>query len=336
MDHTENTVLHTAASTPPLTEETSPTVGRAATPTAGAPAETAVSDGSAETPARAAEPSGKAAPARIDRRGRVLSGRAWALVTGAGTGIGRSFALRLAAAGYDLVLVGQTTATLERVRDEIAAADATARRQVRILTMDLARTEASDELYAAVRAMGIDVDVLVNNAGIFSFRDILQTPPERIERMILLHDMTLSKNCLAFGRDMAARGRGWILNMSSFSIWMPFPGMALYTATKAYVRTFSVAFAKEMAERGVRVTAVCPAGVATDLYGLTPRWQRIGLRLGVLISADACARRALRTLWRGRRTVVPDWWNRAFIPLCKLLPMWLIRPLRRHTMQFQK
>ena len=329
-------MLHTAASTPPLTEETPPTVGRAATPTAGAPAETAVSAGSAETPARAAEPSGKAAPARIDRRGRVLSGRAWALVTGAGTGIGRSFALRLATAGYDLVLVGQTTATLERVRDEIAAADATARRQVRILTMDLARTEASDELYAAVRAMGIDVDVLVNNAGIFSFRDILQTPPERIERMILLHDMTLSKNCLAFGRDMAARGRGWILNMSSYSIWMPFPGMALYTATKAYVRTFSVAFAKEMAERGVRVTAVCPAGVATDLYGLTPRWQRIGLRLGVLISADACARRALRALWRGRRTVVPDWWNRAFIPLCKLLPMWLIRPLRRHTMQFQK
>lgn len=336
MEHTDNTVLHTAASTPPLTEETPPTVGRAATPTAGAPAETAVSAGSAETPARAAEPSGKAAPARIDRRGRVLSGRAWALVTGAGTGIGRSFALRLATAGYDLVLVGQTTATLERVRDEIAAADATARRQVRILTMDLARTEASDELYATVRAMGIDVDVLVNNAGIFSFRDILQTPPERIERMILLHDMTLSKNCLAFGRDMAARGRGWILNMSSFSIWMPFPGMALYTATKAYVRTFSVAFAKEMAERGVRVTAVCPAGVATDLYGLTPRWQRIGLRLGVLISADACARRALRALWRGRRTVVPDWWNRAFIPLCKLLPMWLIRPLRRHTMQFQK
>lgn len=328
MSRTKNAALHATAPTPP-TEE-------AATPTAGAPAEPAGVAEPAETPARAAETPGEAAAATIDRRGRVVSGRAWALVTGAGTGIGRSYALRLAAAGYDLVLVGQTAATLARVRDEIAAADAMARRQVRILTMDLARTEASDELYATVREMGIDVDVLVNNAGIFSFRDILQTPPERIERMILLHDMTLSKNCLAFGRDMAARGRGWILNMSSFSIWMPFPGMALYTATKAYVRSFSVAFAKEMAERGVRVTAVCPAGVATDLYGLTPRWQRIGLRLGVLISADSCARRGLRALWRGRRTVVPDWWNRAFIPLCKLLPMWLIRPLRRFTMQFQK
>ena len=137
--------------------------------------------------------------------------------------------------------------------------------------------------------------------------------------------------------DMVRRGcRGHILNMSSYSLWMPFPGLSLYSASKAYLRAFSVAFAKEVREHGIRVTAVCPAGVATDLYGLTPRWQRIGLRLGVLISADSCARRGLRALWRGRRTIVPDWWNRIWIPLCKLLPMWVIRPLRRYTMQFQK
>lgn len=359
--------------------------------------------------------------ATIDRRGRVVCGTAWALVTGAGTGIGRCFALRLAALGYNLILAGQHREPLETVAKEVfAAANSDTQRNpennragalpepcsekggasaeaascgesgrpesdsdrsdangspasrresggasgaarceqtgtsaersseerntflpgphpaVRILPIDLARQEASDELYAAVRKTGIEIDVLINNAGIFSFRDVLSTPAERIERMILLHDMTLTKNCLAFGRDMAARGRGWILNMSSFSIWMPFPGMALYTATKAYVRAFSVAFAKEMRERCVRVTAVCPAGVATDLYGLTPRWQRIGLRLGVLISADCCARRGLRAMWRGRRTIVPDWWNRAWIPLCKLLPMCLIRPLRRFTFKFQK
>lgn len=286
------------------------------------------------------------------KRGAITPGSAWALVTGAGTGIGRCFALRLAALGYNLVLAGLNSEPLESVRKEILAAATNenpdrkrgaagnpppkASPGVRILPIDLARQEASDELYAAVRNMGIEIDVLINNAGIFSFRDILSTPAERIERMILLHDMTLTKNCLAFGRDMAARGRGWILNMSSYSIWMPFPGMALYTATKAYVRSFSVAYAKEIRERGVRVTALCPAGVATDLYGLTPRWQRIGLRLGVLISADSCARRGLRALWRGRRTVVPDWWNRAWIPICKLLPMCMIRPLRRFTMKFQK
>ena len=73
------------------------------------------------------------------------------------------------------------------------------------------------------------------------------------------------------------------------------------------MRSFSVAFAKEVRDRGIRVTAVCPAGVATDLYGLTPRWQRIGKRLGVLITPDNCARRGLRALWRGRRCIVPDW-----------------------------
>ena len=94
--------------------------------------------------------------------------------------------------------------------------------------------------------------------------------------------------------------------------------------------------AELMREHGIRVTAVCPAGVATDLYGLTPRWQRIGTRLGVLITADSCARRGLRALWRGRRCIVPDWWNRVWIPLCKILPMWALRPVRRFTMKFQK
>ena len=120
--------------------------------------------------------------------------------------------------------------------------------------------------------------------------------------------------------------------MSSYSLWMPFPGLALYSASKAYLRSFSVAFAKEVREHGIRVTAVCPAGVATDLYGLTPRWTR----LGVLITADSCARRGLRALWRGRRCIVPDWWNRVWIPLCKMLPMWVLRPVRRFTMKFQK
>ena len=82
--------------------------------------------------------------------------------------------------------------------------------------------------------------------------------------------------------------------------------------------------------------AVCPAGVATDLYGLTPRWQRIGLRLGVLITPDSCARRALKALWRGRRCCVPGWWNRLFIPFCRLMPMCVLRVARKYTMKLQR
>ena len=276
----------------------------------------------------------------VGRRGAVAPGSAWALVTGAGSGIGRCYALRLAALGYRLVIVGNNRAPLEAVAEEIrnaAVAAATPAAEVRVITTDLARVGSAQELYDRIAAEGIGVDVVINNAGIFSFCDILATPAERIERIILLHDLTNTQLCRMAAADMVRRGcRGHILNMSSYSLWMPFPGLALYSASKAYLRSFSVAFAKEIREHGIRVTAVCPAGVATDLYGLTPRWQRIGTRLGVLITADSCARRGLRALWRGRRCIVPDWWNRVWIPLCKILPMWVLRPVRRFTMKFQK
>ena len=268
------------------------------------------------------------------KRGAVEPGTAWALVTGAGSGIGRCYALRLAALGYDVALVGEAEAPLQAVRAEIEAATA---RRVRTIACDLARMESAGELIAQLEAAAIEPDVVINNAGIFSFCDVLHTPPERLERMLLLHDMTATKLCRHFAAQFIARGvRGHILNMSSYSLWMPFPGLAVYSASKAYLKAFSVAFAKEVRETGIRITAICPAGVATDLYGLSPRWQRIGLRLGVLISADSCARRALRALWRGRRCSVPDWWNRLWIPLLVALPMWIIRPLRRFTMKYQK
>ena len=268
------------------------------------------------------------------KRGAVPTGSAWALVTGAGSGIGRCYARRLAGLGYNLMLAGNSAAPLQATADEIRANSGV---EVRTVSMDLARVEAAEELFAYTQAAGLKIDVLVNDAGLFSFCDILTTPPDRIERLILLHGLTLTKLCRLFGNDMVARGvRGHLLNMSSFSIWMPFPGLSLYSASKAYVHSFSVAFAKEVREKGLRVTAVCPAGVATDFFGLEARWKRFARRIGVLITPDTCAKRALRALWRGKRCVVPDWWNRILVPVCVLLPMWILKPVRKFTMQFQK
>ena len=206
------------------------------------------------------------------RRGEVVKGSKTALVTGASKGIGRCYALRLADLGYNVVMVASTEDELTATADEVRASHPEV--WVKHLTKDLATPTAAEEMFAWTESEGIKVDVLINNAGIFSFCDILNTPIERIERIILLHDMTATKMCRIYAEDMAKRGGGYILNMSSYSIWMPYPGLSLYSASKAYLKSFSVAFSKEVREKGIYVTAICPAGIATDLYGLSPDLQR--------------------------------------------------------------
>jgi short-subunit dehydrogenase len=268
------------------------------------------------------------------KRGEVVAGTKTALVTGASKGIGRCYALQLAKLGYNVVMVSLTEKDLEHTATEVAKVNDKV--WVRHYTKDMATMTAAEELFAWTEQEGIKVDVLINNAGMFSFCDILSTPVERIERTILLHDMTATKMCRIYATDMIKRGGGHILNMSSYSIWMPYPGLSLYSASKAYLKSFSVAFSKEVREKGVYVTAICPAGIATDLYGLSKNLQRFGTKIGVLMTPESCARRSLNALWRGCRCKVPDWWFRLFIPICQMLGGAPMRWLRNFTMQFQK
>ena len=264
--------------------------------------------------------------------GEVTRGSAWALVTGAALGIGRQYAERLAMLGYNLVLVD----ILESVEQEAAIVAHKYSVKCKARVTDLASAEAAHALHSWSVAEGLEFDVVINNAGIFSFCDILNTPVERLERIILLHDLALTVMCRLYGEDMRRRGKGRILNMSSYSIWMPFPGLASYSASKAYVKSFTQAFAKELKGTGVSITAICPAGIATDLYGLSKDWQKFGIKWGALMSPQSCARRGLNAMFRGRSVVVPDWWFRLFIPVCRFLPGFLIRPLRNFTMRWQK
>ena len=267
------------------------------------------------------------------RRGEVVKGSKRALVTGASTGIGRQYAEQLAALGYNLIVVARTEQLLEELAAELREKYSI---EVVVHAKDLSTLTAAEELFAWSEQEGLKVDVLVNNAGMFSFCDIANTPAERIKQAIMLHDITNTLLCQLYGNDMAERGGGYILNMSSFSIWMPFPGLALYSASKAYLKSFSVAYAKEMRDKKVHVTAVCPGGIATDLYGLSKKWQGIGLKIHALSTPKFCARRGLNSLWRKRKCIVPDWWMRLFIPFCLLLPRFAMNWLRAFTAKWQK
>ena len=263
--------------------------------------------------------------------GEVPRGKAWALVTGAALGIGRQYAEQLAALGYNLLMVD----ILDSVTTEAIVISEQYKVHCDTKIMDLATATAARELHEWTVAEGYVFDVVINNAGIFSFCDILNTPVERLERIILLHDLTLTTMCRLYGEDMLKRGKGRLLNMSSYSIWMPFPGLASYSASKAYVKSFTEAFAKELRGTGVSVTAMCPAGIATDLYGLPKNLQELGVKIGGLMTPKSCARRGLRAMFKGRKVVVPDWWFRILIPICSYLPGFIIRPLRSWTKKWQ-
>ncbi|MBQ7856197.1 MAG: SDR family NAD(P)-dependent oxidoreductase [Alistipes sp.] len=267
------------------------------------------------------------------KRGEVVRGSKTALVTGASTGIGHSYAEQLAELGYNLIVVSRTESKLKELAEELEAKYEV---KVTVRAQDLALTDSAEQLYDWCKEQGLTVDVLINNAGMFSFCDMIDTPIERVKRTITLHDITYTVLCQLFGRDMAERGGGYILNMSSFSVWMPFPGLALYSASKSYTKAFSVPFAKEMRKRNVFVTVVCPAGIATDLYGLNKHWQGIGLKLHALSKPSFCARRGLNSLWRKRQCIVPDWWMRLFIPILSILPGFVLNWLRNFTFKWQK
>ena len=253
---------------------------------------------------------------------------AMALVTGASSGIGLAYARELARRGYDLLLVSNEQERIGTVAEELAAAFGV---KTIPLCMDLARSEAARELYDYCEREKLQIGILVNNAGIFFFDDLTEVAPERIETMLLLHIRTVTLLCRYFGAAMKARGKGYILNMSSMSAGMPFPGISVYAATKSYLKQFSKAIHNELYDYGVRVTAVCPGAVATDLYNLSGHYQRLGLRLGILMKPERLACKGLRAMFARRDYILPGAVNRFFVLALYLLPVQLIYYIKEHT-----
>ena len=251
------------------------------------------------------------------------------LITGGSRGIGRACVELFAKEGHEVVF-------FYRSSDSTANEICEKYNNVSAVKCDVSDPdEVRRATQKCAQILG-DIDVLINNAGAFSFCDIVNTPSERIVEIITLHDITNTLLCKIFATDMASRGGGHILNMSSYSIWMPWPGLSLYSASKAYLKSFSVSFAKEVCDKKVYVTAVCPAGIATDLYGLSKKWQKIGLNIHALSTPQFCARRALNSMFRHCRCIVPDWWMRLLIPLLEHLPMFCLRWIRNFTQKWQK
>ena len=257
----------------------------------------------------------------------------YALVTGASSGIGLAMSRDLARRGYQLLLVSNEEERLAGTALEIQA-----EYKVRAipLFMDLAQSDAAQKLFDYCEKNGIKIEILVNNAGIFFFKDIVVTGMERIETVIKLHVLTPVMLSRLFAGQMLRENpqqnprECYILNMASIAAQMMMPGIALYSATKSFLRCFSRAMRCEVFDKGVSITTICPGAVATGLYGLAPRYMKLGIRLGIILTPERLARLALKKMFQKKAEFIPGGpVNRLFIFLVNALPEWFVRWLKR-------
>lgn len=241
----------------------------------------------------------------------------WALVTGASSGMGFKYAGQLASRGYDILLVSNQEAELRQAADELASSY-----NVRAIPrfQDLAKPDAADSLLEFCHSQSIEIEILINNAGMFFMKELTPADDHLIGTMMNLHMTAVTRLSLLFGNEMRQRGHGHILIVSSLAAALPMPGITVYAATKAYLLSFGRSFYFEMRPYGVSVTTVCPAAIATPLYHLREDLMRLGVRLGVIWTPDRLVRRALRSMFHGRRCIRPGFMNIYLPPLIAALP----------------
>jgi uncharacterized protein len=235
-----------------------------------------------------------------------------ALITGASSGIGAEFAKQLSERGYEVILVARRE---DRLRELAAGLAGSAH----VVPCDLANDAGS--LPGQVAALGVDVDLLVNNAGFGTHGHFTEIDAAREAELVRLNCQALVTLTHAFLPGMLERRRGGVITVASTAGMQPIPYEATYSASKAFARTFSDALAGELRDSGVRVLCVNPGPVPTE-------WQEVaGYEPGHLppvpgkVSAEQVARESLRAFDRGRRSIIPGSVIRSYMRLTTLSPL---------------
>ncbi|WP_412067140.1 SDR family NAD(P)-dependent oxidoreductase [Rubrivirga sp. IMCC43871] len=236
-----------------------------------------------------------------------------ALVTGASSGIGADMARQLGAGGAHVVLVARSADALAAVADEIRGAGG----EATVVPADLDPRDAPSALVARLEAEGLEVDVLVNNAGFGVQGPFLDASAEQAEGMVGLNVTALTSLTRRLLPGMVARGRGGVLNVASVAAFVPAPSFAVYAATKSYVLSFSNALWAEMRGTGVHVSCLCPGPVRT---GFADRAGMNDAFFAGSLPSESVARQGLAGLASNTRRVVPGLGNKVQAVAAKLGP----------------
>ena len=251
-----------------------------------------------------------------------------ALITGASAGIGAAIARELAARGHNLVLVARRRERLQKLASELTAEHGV---RAEAVTCDLGRPATRGRLPGQVQRLGLQVEILVNNAGFATGGAFHESDPERELAQVRLDVEAVVALTSMFLPAMVSRRRGAVLNVASTAGMQPLPYSAGYSAAKAHVLTFSEAIHEEVRRRGVTVTALCPGPVSTDFWEIAG-WEAAGqpfeqsVPKPAWVTAEEAARAGVHGLESGRRVVVPGLPIRAAMLASRYIPHFIKLP----------
>ena len=241
-----------------------------------------------------------------------------ALVTGASSGIGAAFARALAARKSDLVVVARDRERLQQLAVELGGRHAI---RCEVLAADLTDPEARERVAARVGDDASAVDLVVNNAGFGTTGRFVRQVVEDERREIELNVVALHRLTHAAVQAMVARGHGGVINVSSLGGYQPTPGFATYSATKAFVTSFTQAIHEELRGTGVKAMVVCPGFTRTEFQQRAGAGAETSSLPGFMWQeADEVVRAALRDYDRGRAVSVPGPLNTAAAVFATMAP----------------
>jgi len=241
------------------------------------------------------------------------------LVTGASDGIGFELCQVMASKGYDIVLVARNIEKLEHAAERLRASFNI---ETHIISCDLAEPFAAQSLLKEVKGLGLNIDVLINNAGVLFNGLFADIELSNQEKLLQCNIVALTALTHLFIGEMTRRGSGRILNVASTAAWTAIPRQNVYAASKAYVLSFSHALADEMkaAKTGVSVTVVCPSYTDTKMLANPNQGNVLKIPRSMVLSPEYVAKKGIDACLAGKSNCIPGFSNRVGMALIQLLP----------------
>jgi len=254
-----------------------------------------------------------------------------ALITGASSGIGEAFAKALAAKGLDLILVARSEDKLTALAKQLAEVHS---RRVEVVTADLSLAGSAAKVHTAAEALGMPVDLLINNAGFGTVGAFHKIEPERERQEVLLNAAAVVDMAHAFLPAMLEQGRGGIINVASMAAFQPLPYMSVYAATKAFVLSFSQGLRGEVRGKGIKVLCVCPGPVDTPFFEATGNDRlRSTVPKATMMTVEGVVQASFRAFKAGRSTVVPGMANKVLAAGTRLVPRDVLASMTARVMK---